>query len=332
MPSAGVTGPSRIAVVGAGAIGSLVAGRMAAAGLDVTLLARGARLKRLEGQDLCIEAPEGQVAVRVPVAAELAEAGFDLVVSAVKAQALAGLAPAIAAALAPQGVFLPLVNGMPWWYFHDGRDNPDVLEAVDPDGVVAQHLAARSVTGSVVFARAALDGNGNVLSQGGERFTLGAIRARDADGTAKALRAMTEAGFAVSGSEAIRRDVWVKLALNLATNPLSVVSGATLEEMARDPHLRDLVAQSLRETLTLAQALGQGPFPEVAQLLDICAEAGPFMTSMAQDYGKHRPLELASIADATFEVADGQGVAMPTSRAVAGLAAYLSRRQRAADV
>lgn len=108
-----------------------------------------------------------------------------------------------------------------------------------------------------------------------------------------------------------------------------MVSGATLEDMARDAHLRDLVARSLTETLDLARSLGEGPFPGIPHLLDICAGAGAFMTPMAQDYARNQPLELASIADATFEAVTEQGIAMPTSQAVAGLAAYLSAARRA---
>ncbi len=319
----------RIAVIGAGAIGSLVAGRMALSGQDVTVLARGGRLRRLQEQDLALTAPEGRVAVRLPVRAHLEDGAFDLVISAVKGPSLPALAPAIGAALAEGGTFLPLVNGMPWWYFHDGRRDPQGLETIDPGGTIARHLGGRDVVGAVVYARAAIDEAGDVLSQGGERFTLGAIRREGPDtGLARAADAMSEAGFAVTRSGAIRRELWIKLALNLATNPLSVVSGATLEDMARDPHLRGLVAQSLTETLALAHELGQGPFPDTAQLLEICAGAGPFMTSMAQDYARDVPLELAPIADAVFEVARDRRVAMPGSRAIAGLAAYLSGQRR----
>ncbi|HEY0315743.1 MAG TPA: 2-dehydropantoate 2-reductase [Sphingomonas sp.] len=317
----------RIAVIGAGAIGSLVAGRLAIAGLDVTLLARGERFARLRADGLTIRTPEEAVHVPIDVVEALPESSFDILISAVKAWSLPQLAPVLAAAAKPGAPLLPLVNGMPWWYFQDGMPVCATVGAVDPEGMLASTFPAARIVGSVVYARAALDERGDVVSQGKERFLLGAVCAGGAAVVDRLAAVMRHGGFPVEISHAIRREVWTKLALNLSTNPLSVVSGSSLEEMARDPALRAVVAAILAETLELAGKLGYQPEPDVEQLLRVCAAAGPFMTSMAQDFAKGLPLELGAIADATFEAAERCGHAMPAARAVAALAWHRALRK-----
>lgn len=318
---------ARVAVVGAGAIGSLVAGRLAHAGLDVTLLARGERLSRLRAGPIAIRTPEGEVSIAIDARDDLPEASFDMLVTAVKAHSLPGLAPVLKAAAKPGAVLLPLVNGMPWWYFQDSDTPGGSVKAVDPQARLADSFAPANLVGAVVYARAALDEQGDVISQAAERFVLGPVCAGGDDATRVFAELMREGGFPVDVSDAIRREVWTKLALNLATNPLSVVSGATLESMARDPGLRAIVAGILTETFDLAERLGQRPEVDVAQLLDVCAAAGSFMTSMAQDYAKGVPLELGAIAEAVFEAAARCGHPMPMAQAIAVLAQYRARSE-----
>jgi 2-dehydropantoate 2-reductase len=320
-----VSGSARVAVVGAGAIGSLVAGRLVLAGLDVTLLARGERLSRLRAGPITIRAPEGEVSVAIDARDALPEASFDMLITAVKAHSLPGLAAMLKAAARPGALLLPLVNGMPWWYFQDSDTPGGSVKAVDPNGALAGSFAPSDVTGAVVYARAALDEQGEVISQGAERFVLGPVGAGGDAATRAFAALMRGGGFPVDVSNAIRREVWTKLALNLATNPLSVVSGASLESMVNDPGLRAIVAGILTETLDLAERLGHRPAPDVEQLLGVCAAAGPFMTSMAQDFAKGLPLELGAIADAVFEAAGRCSHPMPMAQAIAALAGYRAR-------
>lgn len=316
----------RFGVIGAGAVGSTIAGRLAAAGQDVTLFARGDRMAQLIDQGVRIASDGGVVASHPAVLESGAARACDTLFLAVKADALPAIVPAIRAASHATTTVVPLCNGVPWWYFQrSGAQRARTVRAVDPDGSLAAAIAPERIVGAVVFLRVAVRADGSVHSQGDERLVLGAADGITPAPVAPIATMLAQAGFDARSVPAIRPALWAKVALNLATNPLSAITGATLAGMAGDPALRGIVAAILAETLAVAAAEGESPPQDVDQLIEITRRAGPFMTSMAQDMAAGRPLELAAIAQSVFELAEMHDLPMPTARAIAALAHHRSR-------
>ncbi|MES2496334.1 MAG: 2-dehydropantoate 2-reductase [Pseudomonadota bacterium] len=313
---------ARFGVIGAGAIGSTIACRLAAAGEDVVLFARGARREAIERDGVSVRIGDAVQTARPVIAESGTAVPCDILFLAVKADALPALLPAIHAASHADTIIVPLCNGLPWWYRQTGPgDTTRSVEAVDPGGRLAADIDPARIVGAVLFVRAALGADGVVESLGSERMVIGTVT-RGADAPDSIAATLEKAGIACAAVPAIRPVLWSKIALNLATNPLSAVTRADLAQMCDDPHLLAIVRATLAETLALAAVDGEAPRETVDDLIAITRRAGPFLTSMAQDAIAGRPLELAAIAQAVLDLADDHGHAMPTARTVAALAAW----------
>jgi 2-dehydropantoate 2-reductase len=317
----------RFGVIGAGAVGSTIAGRLSAAGHDVTLFARNDRLTALRAAGVTIAVAD-DVATATPRIAEAgASAACDVLFLAVKADALPSLIPAIAAASHGKTRVVPLCNGLPWWYLQrDEQCRRESIPAVDPGGHLAAAIDPRLVIGAIVFLRVRLGLDGIVHSQGSERLILGSAIEGACEIAGRTVDALSGSGIATQLTPEIRRALWTKIALNLATNPLSAVTQATLQDMCADPGLLRIVTAILDETLELAEREGLRPVETVADLVEITRRAGPFLTSMAQDAAAGRPLELAAIADAILDLAERRDCPMPVARTVAALARFTGSR------
>jgi 2-dehydropantoate 2-reductase len=312
----------RICVVGAGAVGSSLAAHLAMAGQQVSLLARGARREALQRDGLRYAAHgEAQVRIDVPVGTARDLGAHDVVFTAVKSHALPGLIPDLQQVAGAGASIVPLVNGVPWWFFL-GVDAPSRVLAVDPLGALADAFPASSIVGAVVYLTAAMSADGVVESHAHRKLELGDIDGATRERTHGLAAMLTDAGIATSAVPDIRERLWTKVALNLATNPLSVVTGATLSEMFTDPLLQPLILAVANEVRAVAVAYGSRLAMDDAQMVAIGRAAGPFKTSMLQDFEKGAALELAAIADACIELGRQKGVETPVSSAIAALAAF----------
>lgn len=305
----------RICVFGAGAIGTAVAARLAATGQMVTVVARGSRLADIAGNGLRLRGADGAVSRVTVDAGSAAEAGQqDIVFIAVKGTDILAALPDLKAVIGSDTRIVPLVNGIPWWYRQPGSSAP--IHAVDANGALAATFDPERVAGSVVYITSSLAADGIVDVRGAERMVIGpAVEGHLApDDPLRTLfaRSTIDASFVPD----VRRDLWAKVALNIATNPLSVVADATLEEQFHSPALVPIVAAVLEETVAVARAHGVAPRLTVPEMLAIGRKAGPVYTSMAQDHHRGARLELGAICRSVFELADQAGLAMPTARIV----------------
>lgn len=325
-PGTGATGASvvpatrlKLCVVGAGAIGTALAVRLAAGGHEVAVLARGARQTFIAHHGLTLRDGDLDLAFR-PELADLADlSSYDLVIVAVKAGALPALLPRLAPAMRPDALLMPAINGLPWWY---GLGEPPPLDrqplaAVDPHGTLLPLFAPHRLIGCVVYSRVTMLGSGHVIVSGRQDLQVGAV------GGAPPLAAIaaqfSEAGIAVRVEADIRRAVWRKLIRNAATNVVTALTGATLEQLGHDAAALQIATDIAREVAGLAARLGRGVDPEIDELIAVLRGAGPFATSMLQDVRHGREPELGAIAQAPLELAEKVGHAMPTLRAVAAL-------------
>jgi len=315
--------PMRFAIVGAGAIGCAMAARLAHGGQDVTLVVRdAARAALMLAQGLACTEPTGTITAYPAIVPALPDAPFDVLVLAVKADQLPAAVAALPDAIGPQTLVLPLVNGIPWWFRRDvaGRFQP--IRAVDPDHLLARRFSARQIVGSVVYTTAMADGPRHVQVSNPPSLVIGALEDEALGDVAALAETLRACGIAAEASPAIHDAVWTKVALNLATNPLSVVTGATLKDLCSDARLLPIVSAILDEAGRLAARLDARLLLTRSAMLARGRAAGAFRTSMLEDYRKGRPLELSSIADAVFELAESIGLDLPVTRAVVDLARF----------
>ncbi|MCD6672528.1 MAG: 2-dehydropantoate 2-reductase [Burkholderiaceae bacterium] len=324
----------RIAIVGLGAVGGLLAARLAAAGETVSALARGDTLRTVERDGLRVLAggePEdagGVGRVRIDVRTTPAELGEqDLVVVALKAPALAGVASTLAPLLGNDTVVVPAMNGVPWWFFHglDPALSARRWETIDAEGIIGRALPAARVVGCVVHLACSTPRPGVILHASGNRLIFG-----EPDGTRSARVERIAALFAHAGFDAelsprIQQEVWFKLWGNMTINPISAITGATTDRIMDDPLVRDFVSATMREAAAVGARIGLpiGTTPEERHR--ITRRLGAFRSSMLQDVDAGRPVELDALVASVAEIARAVGVATPNIDALLGLARLHAR-------
>jgi 2-dehydropantoate 2-reductase len=318
----------RIAVVGAGAIGAYVGAALHRGGADVHLVARGAQLDAIRRGGVVVHSPRGDFTAHPPATDDPAEIGpVDVVFLGLKAYAYASAGPLVAPLLHEGTGVVAAQNGIPWWYFHGlgGPYDGHRVEAVDPEGAVSAAIPPERAIGCVVYCSTEIEAPGVIRHLEGTRFSIG-----EPDGTVSArctafAEAMVAGGLKCPVEPDIRRDVWVKLMGNVAFNPLSALTRATMVEIATYAPTRALVASVMAETIAVARAVGCEPEMEIERRLQGAERVGAHKTSTLMDLEAGKPLELGAIVDAVVELADLTGVEAPHLRAVAAATGLLAR-------
>ena len=317
-------------IAGAGAIGAYLGARMARAGLDVTLFARGPHLRAMQENGVQVESAEGNFSARPRVVASLEEAGpADVVVLAVKAQGLPALAPHLAPVLGPDTAVVSTQNGVPWWFFQVGG-GPLAgirLERVDPGGVISAAIEPRRVVGSIVYFASEIVRPGVVLHTEGERISLGEPDGTRSERCRQIAKAFIAAGLRCPVTARLRHEIWVKILGNVAFNPTSVLTRATLAQMASDPEVAALARNIMKETEAVARALGFELPISIEQRMAGAAAVGEHKTSMLQDLEAGRPMELEAIVGAVVELGERLNLPLPHTRTVYACARLLAESQ-----
>jgi 2-dehydropantoate 2-reductase len=316
----------RIAIVGAGAIGGYIGARLSKAGADVVLFARGPHLRAMQDKGLRVVSQEGDFQVRPHAVGDLsAIGGADVVILGVKAHGIAGLAPQLKPLFGPNTIVVSTQNGIPWWYFqnHPGEFNGLHLECVDPGGVIASSIEPERVVGSLAYFATDIAEPGVIHHTEGNRLTLGEPSGARTERLKALADALGAAGFRVPVTTRFRQEVWVKLLGNVAFNPISALTGGTLEELVRHPQVSALVRQVMTETEAVAARLGIELPISIEQRMAGAEKVGAHKTSMLQDYEAGRPMELDAVVGAVLELGDRLDVPMPATRAVFACAKLL---------
>jgi 2-dehydropantoate 2-reductase len=303
----------RICVFGAGAIGGLMGARLAAAGEEVTLIARGPHLAATREHGLRLQAEGKEVILKPKIAGSAAEAGEqDYVVVALKASAVAGVVEAMQPLLGPSTAVVMAVNGLPWWYFYGlaGPWRDRRLASLDPEGKQWTGIGPARVIGCVVYPAAEVVAPGVVRHISGDRFSLGEPDGSRSERVEALSRAMIRAGFKAPVKPDIRTEIWVKLWGNVAFNPISALTGGTLRQIAADPMTRALARRIMGEAEAVAAEFGITMPIDVERRIEGAAAIGDHKTSMLQDFERGRPIELDAIVGAVAEL--GRLVDLPT--------------------
>ncbi len=317
----------KIAIVGAGAIGGLIGARLAHAGQDVALIARGAHLQAIREKGLQLISPSGKITV-FPRAAEHPEeiGAVELVFITLKAHSLPEIAASIPALFGPDTHVVTAMNGLPWWYFHrhGGCWEGTTINSLDPDGRVSGAIPAERVLGCIVLPAAEIAAPGVIRHVEGGTFPIGELNGQISERARVISDAMTAAGFKCPVRENIRHDIWVKLMGNVAFNPISALTGATLVEMAEHPEVRALASKIMHEVVAVCEKLGTPLDVTVERRIEGARRVGPHKTSMLQDLEARRPLELECMVGAVLELGSLLEHPMPHTRTVYGLTKLLA--------
>jgi 2-dehydropantoate 2-reductase len=316
-------------IAGAGAIGAYIGARMAQAGFDVTLYARGPHLRAIQEHGVQVKSSEGDFIARPTIAASLEEVGpVDVVFLGVKAHGLPQLAPQLRPVLGPDTTFVSTQNGIPWWYFQGfgGEWEGLRLERIDPGGVISSSIEAHRVIGSIIYFSTEITAPGVIQHIDGNRITLG-----EPDGTrSHRLRKISEAliasGFRCPITARIRHEIWVKVLGNASFNPVSALTRATLVQMARDPGVCSVVRNIMEEVEAVSHKLGMELPVPIDQRIAGAEKVGEHKTSMLQDLEAGRPMELEALVGAVVELGERVGLPMSCTRTVYNCAKLLAER------
>ena len=299
----------KFVVAGAGAVGGYLGARLALAGEDVTLLARGPHLAAMQEKGVRVTSPDGDFEASPEVAGDPQAIGpADVVVLAVKAHSLPALAPHIGSLLHADTVVMSTQNGIPWWL--------TPLERVDPGGVISGAIEARRVVGSIIYFSAEVAEPGVIRHIEGSRMSLGEPGGGRSERCRTIAATLREAGLRCSVTAHLQEEVFVKLMGNAAFNPISALTGATLAGMARDPDVSALAREIMAEVEAVAAGFGLRLPVSIERRMAGAEGVGEHRTSMLQDLEAGRPLELEAVVGALVELGEKLGIATPHIRTV----------------
>ena len=318
----------RICIYGAGAIGGYLGAMLAEAGHEISLVARGEHLRALHANGLTLEVGGRSLRSRPSASENPADLGpQDHVIVSVKSPALRSVALGIAPLLGRDTTIVTAINGIHWWFFHGfgGAHDGRALKSVDRDGTLARLIDNRRIIGCVVHAGCSVPAPGVIRHASGDRFIIGEPAGGESARCRALAQALTAAGLNCTISPRIQQDVWMKYLGNMSMGPISLLTGATLLGIARDPGARKVCADLMAEGIAVGDKFGLDPGMTIDQRIELGAELGDFKPSMLQDLEKGRPVELDTFLDVAVEMARLACVPVPTIETVQALAVQKAR-------
>jgi 2-dehydropantoate 2-reductase len=322
----------KIAVLGAGAIGAYVGAALHRGGADVHLVARGEHLRAIRAHGVRVNSPRGDFVARPHATDDPAEIGpVDYVFLGLKAHSYPSSGSLVAPLLGERTAVVAGQNGIPWWYFHKlaGPYEGRRIEAVDPGGATSKVLPPERAIGCVVYPATVIEAPGVIRHIEGTRFSIGEPAGGISDRCTALSQAMIAGGLKCPVEPNLRDDIWIKLMGNVAFNPISALTRATMVDICRHPPTRRLVTQLMEETLDIATRVGSKPDISIEKRLRGAEGVGHHKTSMLQDLEAGKQLELDAIVTAVVEMADISGADAPTLRAVHAATDLLARQSTA---
>jgi 2-dehydropantoate 2-reductase len=309
----------RFLIAGAGAIGAYIGARMAQAGFDVTLYARGPHLRAMQEHGVQVKSSDGDIVARPRIAASLDEVGpVDVVFLGVKAHGLPRLVPHLKPVLGPDTTVVSTQNGIPWWFFQGfgGEWEGLRLERVDPGGVISAAIEARRVVGSIIYFATEIAAPGVVQHIEGNRITLGEPDGTRSERIRQIAEALVASGFRCPVTTRIRHEIWVKVLGNASFNPVSALTRATLVQIARDPGACSVIRSIMQEVEAVSNKLGMELPISIDQRIAGAEKVGEHKTSMLQDLEAGRPMELEALVGSVVELGERVGLPMTCTRTV----------------
>ena len=322
----------KFCVVGAGAIGGVLAARLAHAGFETSVIARGVHLHAIREHGLTLKSLDGPINVRVVASDDPAALAADIgpqevIFIALKAHQIPAMLPLLTPLIEPETVVVPAINGVPWWYFfrEGGRFDGEPVRTLDAQGAHFAQLDPHHILGCVVHASGEVTAPGEVTWNGQKLFVLGepdGSLSRRLNGLADALR---RAGLEPKISERIRDDVWMKMIGNTSFNPVAALTRARMDRICANPLLIAFIRSVMEEMTRVADAYGIRQLVSIDKRLEIAKSIGPVKISMHQDLDLGRAMEVDAIVGAFIELAGKVDIPVPLTAALYGMLAELAR-------
>lgn len=311
----------KVCVVGAGAIGGLLGARLAGAGHDVSLVARGAHLQAIRFDGLQLQMNDGSVvkATDLEASDEIRSLGpHDLVILGLKAHQIEAVADQLPSLFHEETMVLTAQNGIPWWYFqrHGGALDGTVLKSLDPEGRISRAIEPGRIIGCIAYPAVEIIRPGVIRHIEGMRFPVGELDGSDSDRVRAVSALMTEAGFKSPVLDNIRAEIWLKAWGNLSFNPISALTHSTLVDICQHPDGHALAATMMAEAQAVAERLGVTFRVPLEKRIAGAERVGKHKTSMLQDVECGKALETEAIIGAVVELGELTGVPTPTIRAI----------------
>ena len=312
----------RICIYGAGAIGGWMGVKLARAGCDVSVVARGATLAALREHGLRLQLGDETFTAQVKASDKPADLGVqDMVVIAVKAPAMADVAAAIGPLLGPGTIVFTAMNGVPWWFFEGfgGRYAGTRLTSIDPDGAIGRAIPAKHIVGCVVHASCAMNAPGYVRHHFGNKLIVGEPSGEKTPRVQQLVALLEKANFETALSDQVQKDAWYKLWGNMTMNPVSAITGATTDKILGDELVRGLISRVMLEAKEVGARIGIPIDQQPEDRHQVTMKLGAFKTSMLQDVEAGRPVELDALVTVVKELGTLTGVDTPFTDALLGL-------------
>ena len=319
----------KVCIVGAGAIGGILAARLAQARHDVSAIARGAHLQAIQAHGLTLKSAGGKFTANIRATDDPTDlAPQDYVILTLKAPALPGIAASLAPLLGPDTVIVTAMNGVPWWFCHalTGPLAGRALPSTDPNGVLGETLTRERLLGCVVHAGASVPEPGVVNHAAGDLFIVGDASRRLTAPAAELAEALADTGLDGRSTDDIHGEIWMKLIGNMGMGPICALTGATLVGLARDADVRPIAAAMMQEASDVGDALGLPMDMSVEARIELGAELGEFKPSILQDLERGRPLEIDAMVTVVSEMGEIAGIPTPTVDTVLALLRGRARR------
>ena len=315
---------TRICIFGAGAIGGYVGAALHDSGAEVSLVARGPHLEAIRADGLGLEKDGKVTRYSLPASDRPADLGpQDYVILAIKAHTIPMILDDLMPLLGPNTAVVPAVNGLPWWYFHKAQTGTTLdekpLQAVDPGGRVWNEIGPQRAIGCVVYPACEIAAPGLVKHLDGDRFTLGEPSMEQSERVKTLSSLMIAGGLKAPQKPRIRDEIWVKLWGNCSFNPVSALTGATLDTIGKDPESRALVHAIMTEVKSVGEAIGVRFSVPIEKRIAGAAAIVGHKPSTRQDIEAGRPLEIDPLVTAVLELAEGLGIETPALAHVTAL-------------
>jgi len=304
----------KVCVVGAGAIGGMMAAKLANSGHELSVIARGAHLEAIRNNGLkYIENGEELIITDIAATADMEEVtGQDLVLLAVKAHQIEAIADKLNGMLAPDGVIVTLQNGIPWWYFQKlaGEYENSIVRTVDPDGAIAAAIDPDRIIGCIAYPAATIDEPGVIRHIEGNRYPVGELDGSESERVQAICDAFVGAGFKSFVLPDIRSEIWLKLWGNLSFNPISALTHST---------------QMMTEAQQIAEKLGASFRVSLDRRIEGAEGVGKHKTSMLQDLEVGKALEIDGMLGVVIELGEETGIPTPAMNTVYALVSLLNK-------
>ena len=305
----------KICIVGAGATGGYLGFKLIKAGFDVSLVARGTHLKAMKHTGLTVIENDKEISCFPKCSESMRDLGkMDYIFITLKAYSIPGLVNEISTMFKENTAVITAYNGIPWWYFYniEGSFKNYRIKCIDPNNIQWNTITPERIIGCVVYPATEIIEPGVIKHIEGNRFSLGEPEGMQTDRILTISKALVKAGIKAPIRSNLREEIWIKLIGNLAFNPLSVITGKTLDILASENEYRTIAYDAMEEASLIINQLGIKLKISIDQRIEGAAKVGAHKTSMLQDYEKGKELELDSLVVSIKEIGNMLGIKTPT--------------------